>query len=214
MAKRSRAAEVYDLHPSVRLMTYWVDSLKEKTGRSLDEWMTHLRAKGPATEAARRDWLKNEHDLGANSAWWLAERSMGKGGDDTPEGYLAAAPAWVEAMYEKKPGIRPVHDRIITLSRALGKDVKVCPCQTIVPIYRRHVIAQIKPSTKARLDFGLALGALMKQGKAKFPRRLIDTGGFVKKDRITHRFELAAVAEVDSVVEHWMRAAYESDAAE
>ena len=48
-------------------------------------------------------------------------------------------------------------DHVLKVCLELGKDVKACPCKTMVPIYRNHVIAQLKPSTRTRLDLGLAL---------------------------------------------------------
>jgi hypothetical protein len=80
-----------------------------------------------------------------------------------------------------------------------------CPCQTIVPLYRAHVFAEIKPSTLTRVDLGLALK------DAKTPKRLVDTGGFAKKDRITRRIPIASVDEIDAEVERWIRKAYEMD---
>lgn len=207
MAKRP----LYDVHPSMRLIEHWIETVKPKTGKSLTEWMKYIQKEGPETEVARRDWLKKEFDLGTNTAWWLAERSVGKGLDENPQEYLRAAPAWIEAMYAKKPQLRPIHDALISMARGLADDVKVCPCQTIVPIFRTHVIAQIKPSTKTRLDFGLALGALMKQRTTKFPARLVDTGGFAKKDRITHRIEITSPEQVDDAVRTWLTEAYEAD---
>lgn len=44
------------------------------------------------------------------------------------------------------------------------------------------------------------------------PARLVDTGGFAKEDRITHRIGLSSVDEIDDEVRRWMRAAYEKDA--
>jgi hypothetical protein len=75
-----------------------------------------------------------------------------------------------------------------------------------VAIYRNHVIAQIKPSARTRIDFGLALKDTPAKG------RLIDTGGLAKKDRITHRVEITSLDDVDAFVEKWLRRAYEMDA--
>lgn len=207
--------ERYDLHPSIAMVEEWVRTLKEKSGRSLDEWVSFIQKKGPEGEADRREWLKKEHALGTNTAWWLAERSVGKGGDeDTPEGYLAAAPGYVDAMYAGPKGaLREIHDALVKEGRSLGKDVRVCPCKTMVPLFRHHVFAQLKPSTKSRLDLGLALGAMVKEGK-KLPKRLVDTGGFAKKDRITHRIELGSVDDIDAEVKTWLATAYELDAGE
>ncbi len=70
----------------------WIDKLPEKTGRSLDEWIELVQKSGPPTEKERREWLKTEHKMGTNSAWWIAERAEGKGLEDgDPEAYLKAA---------------------------------------------------------------------------------------------------------------------------
>jgi hypothetical protein len=42
--------------------------------------------------------------------------------------------------------------------------------------------------------------------------RLIDTGGFARKDRITHRIALPSLAEVNDGVRRWLRKAYAMDA--
>ena len=198
----------YSAHPGVAMVQNMLAQLKERSGRDLDEWVALIRKEGPATHKARREWLKNEHGLGTNYAWWLADRAEGKGQEDgDPEKYLKAAAGYVEAMYAgPKAALRAIHDRILELAFELGDDVKVCPCQTIVPLYRNHVFAQIKPTTRTRLDLGFTL----KDQKAT--GRLIDTGGFAKKDRITHRIPVASVADIDDEVKRWLNAAYDLDA--
>src|SRR5687768_3461025 len=51
----------YDVHPGVRDMQSWVAALKQKTGRTLVEWVELVKREGPAEETARRDWLKARH---------------------------------------------------------------------------------------------------------------------------------------------------------
>src|SRR5947207_9204812 len=131
----ARRKNPYSVHPAVYMVQKWVADLKEKTGRSPDEWMKLLKKEGPDTEEERRDWLKAVHKLGTNSAWWLAERSVGKGGEeDTPEGYLRQAEIYVAEMFAgKKAGLKPIYDELLQLGLGLAKDVKACPCKTIVP---------------------------------------------------------------------------------
>jgi hypothetical protein len=147
--------------------------------------------------------------MGTNSAWWIAERAGGKSGEeDTPEGYLAAAVRYVEEQYAApKEKLRPIYDELLTLGKSMGGDVKACPCKTIVPLYRNHVFAQIKPTTNSRIDLGFALTHY----KGKLPKRLIDTGGLAKKDRITHRIEITAVEQIDGEVKKWLKTAYDLD---
>ncbi|PWT93742.1 MAG: hypothetical protein C5B56_00195 [Proteobacteria bacterium] len=209
MAKASsaRRESLYGVHPGVAMMQKWVAELKDKTGRSLDEWVALIRKEGPKTEKERRQWLKVKHKLASNTTWWLAERAEGKGGEeDSPEAYLQAAVRYVAEQYSgAKAALRPIYDELLDLGRSLGADVKACPCRTIVPLYRTHVFAQIKPTTNTRIDLGLALTHY----KGRLPKRLIDTGGLRKKDRITHRLPISSKAEIDAEVHKWLRTAYE-----
>ncbi|MBX9737522.1 MAG: hypothetical protein K2X32_11405 [Phycisphaerales bacterium] len=210
----SRGSEsIYSVHPSIQLLQHWVANLKDSSGRSVQEWIELVQDKGPRDETARRAWFKREHALGTNTAAWLAERSIGKNTESEDAAvYVRHCPAMVDAMYAGAKGaLRPVHDWLVEVGRGLGPDVKVCPCKTIVPLYRTHVFAQIKPATRKRIDLGLALGD-PKLIKAPSAKRLIETVGFAKKDRITHRIAITTAADVDAEVVKWMRAAYERDA--
>ncbi len=95
----------------------------------------------------------------------------------------------------------------VALARGLGSDVKVCPCETIVPFYRNHVFAEVKPFA-SRLDLGLALGD--SRGVQDPTGRLKDTGGFAKKDRITHKLEITSEAGLKAALP-WLKRAYERD---
>lgn len=207
MARTSR--RLYAVHPSVAYGRSILDNLPAKTGRSLDEWIALLEAEAPAGEKERRAWLNAEHGIGGTTARMIAERSLGKGTEGTDdEAYLEAAAGYVEAMYGgPKEALRPVHDALVERARGLGPDVRICPCKTIVPLYRRHVFAEIKPATRIRVDLGLAL-----EGTEEAPpERLIDTGGLAKGDRITHRIALGSVDEIDAEVDHWLGVAYRLD---
>lgn len=203
----------YSVHPSVAYVQSILRNLEANTGKDLDAWLKVLKAKGPKDTKARVAWLK-EQGLGGTQAGFVAERSMGDSGhafDDTPEGYLALAPTYVERQYAaKKAHLRPLYDTLLELALALGKDVKACPCETIVPLYRNHVFAQLRPTTLTRVDLGLALGdpAAVKEPSG----RLIDTGGFQKKDRLTHRIEVKSSTDIDGFLKEWLRKAYARDA--
>jgi hypothetical protein len=205
---KTQKGSIYAVHPGIAMVQKWIAELPAKTGRSLDDWLLLVKKSGPASEAERRVWLKEKYKLGTNSAWWIAERAEGKGLEDAdPQAYLAAAEGYVEQMFAgKKAALKPAYERLLKLGLSVGKDVKACPGKTIVPLYRNHVFAQIKPATNTRIDFGLALG------NRKTPKRLINTGGYEKKDRITHRIEIRNAAEIDDELKRWLKIAYELDA--
>lgn len=205
---QAKQKSIYSVHPSVSMVQRWIGELKAKTGKSLEEWMKLIKKSGPKDEKDRRKWLKSEYGLGTNSAWWLAEASVGKEGEfSDPDAYLKAAEQDVENMFAGgKAPLRPLYDALLKVGLKVGKEAKACPCKTIVPLYRNHVFAQIKPSTKTRIDMGFALGDLKGAG------RLIETGGYAKKDRITHRIEITSLKDIDDEVKHWLKVAYDRDA--
>jgi hypothetical protein len=202
-----RKKSIYSVHPGVLMTQKWIGELKQKTGRTLEEWLAHIKKAGPKDENERRVWLKEKFGLGTNTAWWLAERAGGKGAESgDPDLYLESAERDVEKMFSGgKSHLRPLYDALLKLGLKTGKEAKACPCQTIVPLYRNHVFAQIKPTTQTRIDLGFALGDLKPTG------RLIDTGGFAKKDRITHRIPISSKEDIDDEVKHWLKVAYDRD---
>ncbi len=199
---------IYSVHPSSLMTQRWIAGLKQSTGRSLDEWVALIEKTGPKGSDAKRAWLKSKHGMGTNTAAWFADYVEGRPVETgAPEEYLQAAERYVEEMFSGgKSGLRPIYDKVLKVGLGIGKDVKACPCQTIVPLFRKHVFAQIKPSTQTRIDLGLALGDRKATG------RLIDTGGFAKKDRITHRIPLTSLKEINDDVKRWLKIAYDRDA--
>ena len=126
--------------------------------------------------------------------------------EENPDQYLAMAVIYVKDMYSgPKAALKPIYEALLALCLSMAKDVKACPCKTMVPLYRKYVFAQIKPTTRTRIDFGLALKDTKAVGN------LIDTGGYAKKDRITHRFAITSVKGITAEVKKWLKKAYEMD---
>ncbi len=197
----------FAVHPAVAHGEVMIANLAGTTGRSLPQWLKLVAAQQLEERRAIMDWLKQAHGLGLSSAMLIAEAATQGTESLSAEGYLRAAPAYVEALFAgPKAGLRPLYDQLVALALQLGQDVKVSPTKTLVPLYREHVFAQLKPATRTRLDLGLALGGLKAKG------RLIDTGGFAKKDRITHRIAVATAADIDAETRDWLARAYSLDA--
>jgi len=200
MKKSSR----YSLHPGFAREQAYRDNLAARTGKSLEQWVALARKQKLATVRERTEWLKSEHALTTDYARWVAEEC------DGGTGAAAYDPdALVKSMFTKKAALVPLYERLLDLGLSVASDVKACPCATIVPLFRKHVFAQLKPTTLTRIDVGFALGD-PKKTPAK--GRLLDTGGFAKKDRITHRIEVTRPGDIDATVERWLKLAYERDA--
>ena len=195
----------YTVHPGVTMVQAWIASLKEKSGRSLDEWVRLVKSSGLSAEAERAEWLKKNHNMGTNGAQWIVKRAEGRGLEESdPIAYLRAATGWVDAMFAgPRANLRPIYERLLDVGFSMGDDVRVCPARTIVPLYRRHVFAHIRAATRTRIDLGLALP------KTPATKRLADTGGLAKGDRITYRLGISSHADIDAEVKRWIKAAYD-----
>jgi hypothetical protein len=200
-ATLKRKKSLYSVHPSFDYEEAGLRLIKERTGKTLEEWIAHVKRNGPAEPKARLAWLKKQ-GLTMNYAGWVASRASGTGGRENydPE-------RLVDAMFAgPKVALRPIYEKLLNLGLSIAEDVKACPCSTIVPLYRNHVFAQIKLPTNTRIDMGFALGGMKPSGK------LIDTGGFAKKDRITHRIEITSHDDIDAEVKRWLQVAYDKNA--
>jgi hypothetical protein len=187
------------MHPGFAMQAKIAANFKEKTGKTIEQWVELVKESGLELNAQRRAWLKEKHGLTTNYAAFVAEQAEGQGGaanyrPDQLVNAIFAGP---------KDHLRPIYEDILAFGLKLGSDVKVCPCATIIPFYRKHVFAQIKAPNRSRLDLGFAFRDMKAAG------RLIDTGGFAKKDRITHRVEIASAADFDQTVQDWFCRAYE-----
>ncbi len=196
----------YSVDPTVTTVVSALRGLKSKTGRSLEEWVRLVRSEGPPEIQGRRQWLRERHGLGASYARWIAERADGRADEVYEEkAYLAAAPRWVDEMFDgPRARLRPIYATLIE-ALSLGDDVRICPRRALVPVFRRHVFAEIRPALR-RIDLGLALRT------TPVSSRLVPAGTFGRRDRITHRIAIGSREEVDEEVRRWARIAYDMDA--
>ncbi len=210
MARKSATAVAarYDVHPGVAMVQKWAAELPGKTGRSLEQWAELVKKSNLPTAKEKQEWPKATYGHGTNTAWWIVEYAEGEATWDTdPEAYLRNAAAYVDAMFAKgKEWQRPVFEAVLAFARTLGPNVKVCPCKTIVPLYRRRVFAELRPASKTRLELALALGEVPFGGKLQPNPRAQGN------DRLRHLIALTAPKDFDAAAKKWLRAAYQQDA--
>jgi hypothetical protein len=206
VAKKTAARPAFDVHPGVAMVRKWADELPAKSGRTLDEWAALVRQRTDAP-AGIRDWLKSEYGFGTNTAWWIVEYTLGTATwDGDPESYLKAAGGYVDGMFAgAKAHLRPIAEAVIAFARGLGADVKVCPCKTIVPLYRTRVFAELKPDTRTRLELALRLGEVPHTDT-------LDVNPRAKgNDKLRHLITLHDVKDFGAEAKRWIKVAYQTD---
>src|SRR3954447_5667550 len=147
-----------DYRPDVatpdEMMSGVTESMTERTGRSLEEWVTLVATSGidPLDQNAVRRWLKDVHGVRQNTQWAIADAA-------------ARAAGWVRPSLEEyidgqftgpRAALRPVFDAVREAAQALGDDVTIEGRGTYVPFVRRRQFAAAAAAS-ARLDLGLRL---------------------------------------------------------
>jgi hypothetical protein len=173
-----------------------VANFKEKTGRTLDEWVKLARASGRARHGEIVSLLKTEHKMGHGYANMVAIEALKTA--DAPEG-----DDLVEAQYSgAKAAVRPIYDALVHAIRSFGPDVELAPKKAYVSLRRSKQFGLIQPSTPSRVDVGINLKGAAPAG------RLEASGSF--NAMVSHRVRVGSAAEVDAELLKWLKAAYDA----
>lgn len=174
-----------------------IANMKEKTGKTLEQWLSVAKKTGAAKHGAIVKALKTDHGLTHGYANLVAHKllksdagSQAAGGTDL-----------VAAQYAgPKAGLRPIYDAVIGVARSFGKDVEIAPKKTYVSLRRSKQFAIVQPSTRTRVDLGINLKGEPAAG------RLEKSGSF--NAMVSHRVRLEKPADVDKDVKAWLKKAW------
>jgi len=173
-----------------------IATLKERTGKSMEEWLAEVRETLPAEKKGRVKWLKETYGMGQNTAMLILGHL-----EDGGEQMRGEAPSLVDAQYTKEnAALRPVYDDLAARIQALGADVAVRPCKTYVPFYRHKTFVSVRPF-KGKLHIGLAVP----EGTEHQRLSPIEKGS----ERIKVEAVVTALAEIDDELMGLIRQAYE-----
>lgn len=198
MAKKNVAATLIPWSPPVSagMDERWREKLLTTTGKSLDAWASLARKKGPGTRKERREWLMETHGLGRMFAWYVDAAAERDGEAWSPETLIA------RQFDGPRKALLPIMEAVVRTALALGDDVRACPCETMIPLYRTFVFAEVKVAAIDRIDLGLALGDAPSDG------RLVKRSSRAAGNRITHTIALGSLADIDRTVKRHLAAAY------
>ena len=169
--------------------------LLEKTGKSLEQWITIVKNTGITKHGEMVKMLKADHGFTHGYANFVALKARGAdAGSHDPEELLTN-------QYQGKEHLKPIYQSLLEVVEGFGTDVKKVPKRDSVSIIRKKQFALIKPATKTRIDLGLKL-------KDKpTGERLESSGPF--GSMCTHRVRLTSPEQVDMELKSWLKEAYD-----
>lgn len=172
-------------------------NLKQKTGKSIAEWLKIVGKAKLAKHGEIVKFLKSEHGVTHGYANLIAHQALQQDAPDTGGDGLVAA------QYSgDKAGLKPIYDDLIAAVQKFGNDVEISPKKTYVSLRRRKQFGLIQPSTKTRIDVGINLKGVPPTD------RLEPSGSF--NAMVSHRVRVSASSDVDNELIAWLKRAYES----
>lgn len=172
-----------------------IANMKEKTGKTLEEWLTIAKKSGQEKHGAIVKHLKSDHGMTHGFANLVAHKTLKSDAGSASDTDL------VSTQYAgPKADLKPIYDAVIKAVNGLGKDVEISPKKAYVSLRRKKQFALVQPSTKTRVDLGINLKGEPATG------RLEISGSF--NAMVSHRVRLEKPSDVDADVKSWLKMAY------
>lgn len=173
-----------------------IANLKEKTGRTLPQWLKVVKQSGLEKHGQIVKLLKTEHGVTHGFANLIAHQHLDSakpaaGDTDLIDGQYSGA----------KADLKPIYDKLISQVEKFGSGVEIAPKKAYVSLRASKQFAIIQPSTRTRVDVGINL-------KGEPPTdRLEESGSF--NSMVSHRVRVTDPAQVDKDLIGWLKEAYQ-----
>ncbi len=174
-----------------------VANMKEKTGKTLEQWLSIATKTGAAKHGEIVKALKSDHGLTHGYANLVAHKLL----KSDAGSQVSGGTDLVAAQYAgPKADLKPIYDAVIKVVNSFGKDVEVSPKKNYVSLRRSKQFALVQASTRTRVDLGINLKDEPAEG------RLEKSGSF--NSMVSHRVRLEKPADVDKDVKAWLSKAW------
>ena len=175
-------------------------SMKERTGKSVEEWVAVVQASGidPLDQRSVRNWLRIEHGVKQNSQWAIADAAARGASWEAP-----TVEEYIDKQYSgAKTALRPIFDRIAGAALALGEDVSMEGRGGYTPFVRKRQFAAVAAPSRSHVDLGL------RYATPPDSPRLVPANA---PGQSTHKVRLTSADEVDDEVLRLLAAAYDQN---
>ncbi len=155
-----------------------IRNMKEKTGRTADEWIALIPAAAAGDKTKAVAWLKSEHGLGHYQAVTVFQVSEGP--SEYEDRGAIEKNLFGDTTDQRAVSYRSLEKTIMSLS----DDVQSIACRTYIPFKRKKQFAVIAPSPKGHIRLAIALG------DTPLAAPFVAAKGVGGSDRIGHMVEL------------------------
>jgi predicted transport protein len=173
-----------------------IKNLKEKYGKSLEEWIDVVKETGIQKHNQIIKYLKQEHGFTHGFANLVSLKARGR--DAASAG---STEELIRDQYKGKEVLYPTYQKLMEVVKDFGDDIEIAPKRAYVSLRRKKQFALVQPSTKTRLDVGINLKDM------ELTDRLEDSGSF--NAMCSHRVRVMKMKDIDNDLILWLKTAYE-----
>lgn len=128
-----------------------IKNLKEKTGRSLEEWKTHLSNKPFQKHGEFMSYLKGKIGISHGFANFITHKVR------ESDAASSTGTDLIKDQYKNKEHFYPIYQKLIKEVKGFGQEVEIAPKKSYVSLRAKKQFAMFKPATKSRFEVGLNL---------------------------------------------------------
>jgi predicted transport protein len=171
-----------------------IENLKEKTGRSLEEWKTLIAENGLSKHGEIVKFLKETHNITHGYASEIALKALGSDADSTSD-----TDEFIVSQYKGKEHLKAFYDKMIAEIQQFDGEFEIAPKKTYVSLKRKKQFIVLNPASKTRFEIGFNLKGVEAKGKleAEKPNGIC-----------SHKINLADISDIDQEVIDWVRMAF------
>lgn len=173
-----------------------MESLKEKTGHTLEEWKKLISARKISKHGEMVKFLKEQHHVTHGYASEIALKVLGSDADSSDN-----TDELIVSQYKGKEHLKPFYDKLILEIKKFKGDFEIAPKKTYVSLKRKKQFIILNPASKTRFEIGFNLKGVDPKGKleAEKPNGIC-----------SHKINLTDIKEIDKEVIDWIRKAFEN----
>ena len=172
-----------------------IENLKLNTGKSLEQWITIVKAENFSKHGEIIKFLKQEHSFTHGFANLVALKARKSDADS-----FGNKEDLVALQYKGKEHFKPLYDKLVTEILQFGSNIEIAPKKAYVSLRSKKQFAILNPATKSRFEIGLIIKNQEGEGVLKDVK--------TSNSMCSHKINLSSIEEINDDIINWIKIAY------
>ena len=172
-----------------------IENLKLNTGKSLEQWITIVKAENFSKHGEIVKFLKQEHSFTYGFANLVALKARRSDADS-----FKNKDDLVDSQYKGKEHFKPLYDKLIAKISDFGNNIEIAPKKAYVSLRSKKQFAILNPATKNRFEIGLIIKDQKGEGILEEEK--------TSNSMCSHKINLSSIEEINHEVMNRIKIAY------